>query len=171
MSNFADKTFVGGSNGDDDIRAVNDPDGSYLFARGGDDILRGGKFDDLLVGGEGNDSMFGGDGADQFRFFLNEVSGTDTDWIYDLDFSEGDELVFGNFAADTFVAGAGVNAFSMGTAGIINSIEGLQALVNAADDNWTAAQRGDTDTLELTYTDGNVTQVINFSSAWSDFIA
>ncbi len=165
----ADMAYVAGKGGNDDLRATNDPDGTMLRGGGGDDILRGGRFDDILVGGEGNDKMFGGDGADQFRFFLNEVSGTDTDYIYDLDFCEGDTLVFGNFAAGTFSDASGVDGYTNGTAATVSSVEGIAALVNGCGSGWSAAQRGTSDVLVLTYTNGCVTQEIHISDAWNDF--
>ena len=166
----ADMASVSGKAGADDLRATNDPDGTMLRGGAGDDILRGGKYDDILVGGEGNDKMFGGDGADQFRFFLNEVSGTDTDFIYDLDFSEGDTLVFGNFAAGAFSDADGLNAFAGGTAAEISSLAGLADLVGGAS-GWSAVQKGTSDTLILTYTNGVVTQEIHISNAWAAFDA
>lgn len=130
---FQDKAVSNGSSGNDDIRATNDVDGTLLQAGAGDDILRGGKYDDVLVGGSGNDQMFGGDGADQFRFFGSQIDGaSDSDRIYDLDFSEGDTLVFGNYAAGTFVDDDGVNGFTLGTAASISSWEGV---VNAVDNS------------------------------------
>lgn len=166
----ADMAYVGGNDVGNDIRATNDPDGTILNASGGDDTLRGGRGDDILVGGEGNDKLFGGDGADQFRFFFDTVSGTDTDFIYDLDFSEGDTIVFGHFADGTFVDTDGVNGFTNGSAAEVDSIEGLLALVNGSDDNWTATQKGTTDVLILTYTDGTSTQSIHISNAWSSYV-
>lgn len=164
---------VSGKAGDDVIRAnYGDPDGTMMRGGGGNDKMYGGKFDDIIVGGEGNDQMAGGAGADQFRFFLNEVSGTDTDYIYDLDFSEGDSLVFGNFAAGTFTDTADindVNAYTNGTAATISSIEGIAALVNGSASGWTAVQKGTTDVLILSYTNGCVTQEIHISGAWDDY--
>lgn len=169
----ADMAYVTGKGGNDDIRATNDPDGTMLRGGGGDDILRGGRFDDILVGGEGNDQMFGGDGADQFRFFLNEVSGTDTDYIRDLDFCEGDTLVFGNFAAGTFSDATGVDGYTNGTAATVSSFEGLKALVEGdgcGPLGWTAAQRGTSDVLILSYTDGSVTQEIQITGGWNAYL-
>lgn len=169
----ADMAFVGGTTGNNDIRATTDVDGTILSGGGGDDILRGGRFDDILVGGEGNDRMFGGAGADQFRFFFDQVSGTDTDFVYDLNFTDGDSMVFGNFADGTFVdiPSAEVNGFDDGTAAIVSAYAGLAALVNGADDNWTATQKGSTQVLILSYTDGVSTQTIHISNAWDQVSA
>ncbi|WP_462119419.1 hypothetical protein [Methylorubrum extorquens] len=61
-------TYVRGTSGNDDARAVDDPDGSHINTGAGDDILRGGVYDDLIVGGSGNDQYWGGGGGDEFRF-------------------------------------------------------------------------------------------------------
>jgi hypothetical protein len=45
------KSNVRGTEGNDDIRATTDTDGSNLQSGFGDDILRGGRFDDWLTGG------------------------------------------------------------------------------------------------------------------------
>ena len=163
----ADMTYVGGNAGANDLRATNDPDGTLFNAGGGDDTLRGGRYDDILTGGEGDDKLFGGAGADQFRFFFDVVTGTDTDFIYDLNFSDGDTLVFGKFADGTFVDSVGVNGFTNGSAAQISSVEGIAALVNGADDHWTATQKGSTDVLILSYTDGSKTETIHISNAWA----
>src|SRR5687768_8647752 len=103
------RAYVAGRDGPDDLRATNDEDGTQLRGGDGNDILRGGRYDDILVGGSGSDKMFGGDGGDQFRFFGDDIEGvSDTDFIYDLDFAEGDTLVFGNYGANTFSDDDGV---------------------------------------------------------------
>ncbi|RVU07922.1 hypothetical protein EOE18_02295 [Novosphingobium umbonatum] len=165
------KTFVGGTSGNDDLRANSqDTDGSYLFARGGDDILRGGKYDDVLTGGAGSDQYYGGAGADQFRFFGYDVTTGDRDRVYDLNFSDGDTIVFGSFATDTFADAAGINAYTNGTAATISSFEGLANMVNDADAVW-ATRKGTTDLLILHVTVGTETQTIEISNAYSAYVA
>ena len=137
------KSNVRGTEGNDDIRATTDTDGSNLQSGFGDDILRGGRFDDWLTGGAGNDQLFGGDGADQFRFFggssndrtaSREIEGSsDTDFIRDLDFVEGDSIVLNGFGVGKFVEAAGANALDNGNSVIITSYAGLRAIDDASD--------------------------------------
>jgi Ca2+-binding RTX toxin-like protein len=126
----AAKASVAGREGNDTVRATQDPDGTSLDGRGDDDILLGGKHADILVGGAGNDQLTGGAGADQFRFFGSQIEGkSDTDLIRDLNFAEGDALVFGNFGLDTFADAAGVNANDGGS---VVSISSFKVIVSAA---------------------------------------
>jgi Ca2+-binding RTX toxin-like protein len=128
MASTTGLTYVRAGAGDNDIKASN-ANGSLLDAGAGDDVLRGGKKADILVGGAGDDEMYGGGGGDQFRFFGNEIDGaSDIDRIYDLDFSEGDTLVFGNYDG-LFQDADGLNAFDGGDAAIISSFEGLVSAV------------------------------------------
>ncbi|MET0136936.1 MAG: calcium-binding protein, partial [Sphingobium sp.] len=165
------QAYVGGGNGNDDIRATNDPDGTILNAGGGNDILRGGRFDDVLTGGAGDDVLYGGGGADQFRFFGNQIEGTsDTDRIYDLNFAQGDRLVFGSFGASTFENDPGINAFSSGTAAIITSFGGL---ANAVDSGaMTASRQGNSDNLVLQLENGaGQIQKIVVSNGWANYVS
>lgn len=167
------KAYVGNGSGDGDIRATNDVDGTILNAGAGDDVLRGGSFNDILSGGMGDDSMFGGAGADQFRFFGDQIEGaSDTDDVYDLNFGEGDTLVFGNYGGATFTTASGVNSFNGGAAAIISSYEGI---VNAAasSTNVTAFRQGsgnDNLVLQITDADGQVQNVV-ITGGYSQYIA
>jgi Ca2+-binding RTX toxin-like protein len=94
----------------------------------GDDLLVGGAYDDVLVGNFGDDVLVGGAGADQFRFFGNEIDGAlDVDRIFDLNFAEGDRLVFGEFASGTFARSRDVTAFAGGSAAIVDSFSDLRS--------------------------------------------
>jgi Ca2+-binding RTX toxin-like protein len=168
------KSYVGGKAGDDDLRANStDQDGTILNGGAGNDILRGGKYNDILTGGAGDDQSFGGDGADQFRFFGDQIDGaSDSDDIYDLDFSEGDTLVFGNFGEGTFSDTDGVNAFNNGSAAQISSFEGI---VNAAagSTNVTAFREGAGNNnlvLQITDADGQVQNIV-ITNGYSQYIA
>jgi Ca2+-binding RTX toxin-like protein len=109
-----------GRDGADVLNAGDDPLGTLLNGGAGDDRLTGGKHADFLIGGAGNDILTGGAGADQFRFFGTQIDGkSDLDRIEDLNFAQGDKLVFGNFAAKTFSDKAG--GFSSGTAASFDS--------------------------------------------------
>lgn len=159
---------------DSDIRAVYaDKDGSLLLGGVGDDVLRGGNYDDWLVGGRGDDQMYGGGGADQFRFFGNQIGqGTgenaetvDRDRVYDLDFSEGDVLVFG--ALTGLEDAAGIDAYTGGTAATVSSWEGIANLVEQL--GGTATQRGTTDNLLVSYVVGGMTQQIEITGGWTAY--
>jgi len=166
-----DKTYVSGKNGNDDLRATNDKDGSYIHANGGNDTLRGGRYDDILDGGAGDDLYAGGGGADQFRFFGNQIEGqSDTDRVFDLNFDEGDTLVFGNYTANTFFDRTGENAFANGQSAIISSVEGLKNAVNDSS-LITAERRGNTDTLILTIQVDGKTHNIQLTGIYSAFVA
>jgi Ca2+-binding RTX toxin-like protein len=128
------KAHVAGRTGNDVLRATSDPDGSTIMGNAGDDVLIGGNFADLLIGGLGDDRLTGGGGADQFRFFGNQIDGaSDTDRILDLNFAEGDTLVFGSFAGGTFFKANGVNAFDGGRAAILDSWSDIVAADRASD--------------------------------------
>jgi Ca2+-binding RTX toxin-like protein len=167
--------YVVGRGGDDDIRRViGDADGSMLRGNAGDDVLRGGWHDDILIGGAGDDRYWGGYGADQFRFLGNEIGGaSDFDRIYDLKFAEGDKLVFGNYAAGTFVDGDGLNGFNGGAAAVITSWDGV--VDAAAGSSLVTASRysANTDTLLLTLVNGDTgqTQQIVITGGWSQYVA
>ncbi len=170
---LADKAFVQGTTGNNDIRATNDTDGSYLFARAGDDILRGGRYDDVLTGGAGDDLLFGGAGADQFRFFGNDIGGSsDLDKIFDLNFSEGDTLVFGKYGSALFTDSAGANASPDGLGVSISSYAGLAAQINNAGGAITYSEKGTTDVLILTLTNSTgQQQVIHITGGYDALLA
>lgn len=171
MSSDGKKSYVGGKAGDDDLRAnYNDADGTIINGGLGDDILRGGSYNDILNGGGGDDQYFGGGGADQFRFFGTQIDGpSDTDYVYDLNFGEGDTIVLGDFAAGSFTSAGGVNSFDGGDSAIISSYEGLANLV-ADSASVTASRKGDTDVLIITITDGDgQIQEIHLSNSYAAY--
>lgn len=162
------KSAVHDGAGDGDIRATNNPEGTYLAGNAGDDVLRGGKYNDILVGGEGNDLMFGGAGADTFRFYGDSATssavkpaGADVDKIFDLSFAEGDRLDFTGFGE------AAANA-------VIKSFADLVALVGSS--GWTATEQApnnpNNDNLVLSYDfGGGISQTIIISHGWDAFVA
>jgi Ca2+-binding RTX toxin-like protein len=162
------KTNVTGNASANDLSASSaDTDGSNIQAGAGNDILRGGRFDDWLTGGAGDDVMSGGGGADQFRFFGTQIEGTsDLDRIFDLNFGQGDSLVFNNFGANTFFKANGVNAFNGGTSAILDSYSDIVAA--AAASNLVTAKRAspgnDNLLLSITDVDGQV-QMISITAA------
>jgi Ca2+-binding RTX toxin-like protein len=172
------RAFRGGDSGNNDLQATDDPDGTTLFARDGNDILRGRRGNDILDGGGGDDQMFGGGGADQFRFFGSRIDGpSDTDFIRDLTFADGDTLVLGDFGAGTFSDAEGVNAFGPagsndGSAAVISSFEGI---VNAAagSTNVTAfrqSQGNNNLVFQITDADGQIQNIV-ITGGYSQFIA
>ncbi|WP_150290558.1 calcium-binding protein [Sphingobium estronivorans] len=165
------QNYVGGDAGDNDIRASG-LNGTILNGQAGDDILRGGRGDDILTGGAGDDQLWGGAGADQFRFFGNNIGGaSDLDKIYDLNFSDGDTLVFGNYGNVHFADGDGINAFNGGAAAQISSWGGLVKMVDDSD-LVSASRKGQTDVLILTIDNGEgQTQTIHISGGWAAYSA
>jgi Ca2+-binding RTX toxin-like protein len=170
---ISDKSSVSGTSGNDDITAVNNPNGTLLSGGNGDDILRGGRSNDILVGGGGNDQMFGGGGADQFRFFGDQIEGSsDTDFIRDLTFGDGDTLVLGNFGAGTFSDGNGVNAFSGGSAASISSYEGIVQAASGSTNVTAFRQAAGNNNLvfQITDADGQIQNIV-ITGGYSQYLA
>ena len=166
------KAAVSGKAGNDDLKATNDPDGTLLSGGAGDDILRGGKYDDIIVGGAGNDLMFGGGGADQFRFFGSQIDGaSDYDRVFDLNFGEGDSLVFGDYGSGFFTVddNVNVNSFAGGASASVHSWEGLVALAGSSTEITATQARGVNVLLTLDF--GGQTQEIEISNGWAAFTA
>lgn len=173
MSSDGTKSYVTGKGGDDDIRAnYQDADGTIMNGGLGDDVLRGGSYNDIQNGGGGDDQYWGGAGADQFRFFGTQIDGAeDTDYVYDLNFGEGDLIVLHDFAKGSFTHATGVNAYDGGDTAQISSYEGLANLVRDSA-SVTASRKGDTDLLIVTVTDGDgQVQHIHLSNSYSAYIA
>lgn len=111
---------ITGTNGDDvltgtplDDRLIGRSGNDTELGLGGDDSLEGGLGNDSLFGGanddwilgrQGDDLLSGGGGADDFRFHGDEFLSGETDTIVDLNFAEGDRLVFAHYVAGTFPA-------------------------------------------------------------------
>lgn len=188
MSSLDDKALVTGGatsaavNGPNDIKATNDVDGSYLRGHGGDDILRGGRYDDVLDGGAGDDQLAGGQGADQFRFFADDVTGqagpgiVDNDAVRDVNFGEGDTLVFGRYGSGTYTDAAGIDAVNGGAGSIVSSWDGLLSMIN--DTGWTVTRIGNTQKVQISYTyDADHVQNITLTAAagevgaWDSLVA
>ncbi|MCE7798512.1 hypothetical protein LWE61_18430 [Sphingobium sufflavum] len=162
MASTDGKAYASNGNAGGDVRATNDVDGTVLFGGGGADNLRGGRYDDILDGGAGDDKYFGGDGADQFRINGSTVEGSsDIDYLYDLDFSEGDTLVLSNFGAGSFSDVVGnVNAINGDGDAIISSWSGLAAIVSQLGSRATLTQKGNVDVALLTIEIGGATETL-----------
>lgn len=93
MFGFGGNDRMFGNNGDD-----------AMFGGRGNDRLSGQTGNDLLNGEQGNDRLFGGSGGDSFEF-TGDTVGRSRDIVEDLDFTEGDRLVFEGFEAGTFGQG------------------------------------------------------------------
>ncbi len=161
---------VNGTAGDDDLKALSD--GSRVSAGAGNDILRGNKGDDVLIGGAGDDQLWGGGGADQFRFFGDQIEGaSDTDRLFDLNFGDGDWIVFGKFDG-LFEDGDGINAFDNGDSAIISSWEGLANAYEASNGRITYSGSTSTDLLFISFDNGSgQTQTLRISNGYTAFQA
>lgn len=162
--------YVSGSNsGNDDLSASST--GSMLAGNGGNDVLRGGKSDDILIGGAGDDKLYGGDGADQFRFFGDKIEGaSDKDAIYDLDFGEGDVLVFGKYNGLFSSDAPGLDGFASGDSAIISSFAGLAAAYEASGGRITYSGNAALDLLIVSFDNGaGQTQTIRISNGYAAF--
>lgn len=163
--------YVSGKNDvNDDLRASST--GSTLAGNGGDDVLRGNKGDDILVGGLGNDKLYGGAGADQFRFFGNQIDGaSDVDAIYDLNFADGDTLVFGAYNGLFSTDADGLNGFASGDSAIISSFAGLAAAYEAGGGRITYTGNAGLNLLLISFENGDgATQTIRITQGYDAFV-
>lgn len=77
-----------GTNGDDQL------EGSVVFAKSGDDLVKAGRSGSLLHAGEGNDFIMGNDGND-------EIYGAEGNDIIEM--SKGNDIIYGGIGNDLFV--------------------------------------------------------------------
>jgi Ca2+-binding RTX toxin-like protein len=176
MASDGVKSTISGSDLADDLRAnYGDEDGSIFTSGFGNDTLRGGDYDDIFNGGAGNDAMFGGMGADQFRFNGGQAKArdviegdSDTDFIRDLNFAEGDSIVLNGFGTGKFDDAAGVDAFDSGNDARITSYEGIESLVEAGDATVTLLDNGN---LLVAISNGTALQVISITGGVAGYNA
>lgn len=165
--------IVRGTVGDDTLSA--NSQGSQVRGGPGNDVIRGGKGDDFILGGAGDDILSGGKGADQFRFSgVDMGGGTDTDRIVDLNFGEGDKIVFNDFGAGTFkdvYGGNNLQILNSGASAILDSWADIVELANA-NTTVTASGNAALNLLILTIDAGELgTQVIRISNGWNSYVA
>ena len=89
----------------DDINILStdySPGDDMIVGGANDDIMYGWGGDDELVMRYGNDTGVGGSGSDQFVFDGRYLNNGDSHRVQDLDFSEGDSLVFQFMDAGSF---------------------------------------------------------------------
>jgi hypothetical protein len=91
---------------------------------------------------------------------------SDLDRIFDLNFGQGDSLVFNNFGANTFFKANGVNAFNGGTSAILDSFGDIVAAAGASNlvTAKRASQSNDNLLLSITDADGQI-QTISITAA------
>ncbi|MEH3145769.1 MAG: calcium-binding protein [Methylobacterium frigidaeris] len=178
-----------GGVGNDDLHG--DKGNNYLDGGAGNDTLRGSTGDDWLIGGAGNDLMYGGKGADQFRFYGTDLlradiqSGPqakhiDIDKIFDLNFGDGDKLVFDHFDVGTFVNGGdkSLQVVSNGAGAIVDSYHDIARLLMSDAAHVSVSQKGTTGVLILSIHDQthgtetlHLTDASGNGSAWNQFQA
>lgn len=144
-----------------------DADGTILNGNTGNDSLKGGRYDDILNGGGGDDSYWGGAGADLFRFTATLIDGdSDYDRVNDVNFDEGDKLVFIDFAGQfAGVEGsAGTNVYNSDSSVQVSSWEGLANVVALGIGVTASAKGAGSDALILTLTYGAQTEVIEIKN-------
>jgi Ca2+-binding RTX toxin-like protein len=150
------KSFVGGSNIlNDDLPAdYGNVDGTIISGNGGNDTLRGGNYNDILTGGQGDDHSFGGAGADVFQWHGKDIinlggvpTGVETDYVYDVNFAEGDLLHFNGFAENR-------------ANGTMDGYRDIVRLVNRS--HWEASKVDGNNNLVLSYDfgDGSVQNIV-----------
>ena len=167
--------YVAGNDAtDDDLRAS--VSGSMVTCGDGNDVLRGGKTADILIGGAGEDKLWGGAGGDQFRFFGDQIGSltdpTDVDAIYDLNFADGDLLVFGKYNGLFGTDAAGLNGFAAGDSAIISSFAGLAAACEASGGRITFTGSAGADLLMISFDNGaGCTQTLRISQGYNAFVS
>jgi myo-inositol-hexaphosphate 3-phosphohydrolase len=87
------------------------PRSDALTGGRGDDTLLGRGGADELRGMAGDDSLEGGRGGDQFVFVGTDLIGPETDRVEDLSFRQGDQLVFSDYASNTFEDTVTIDSF------------------------------------------------------------
>ncbi len=146
---------------------------NVIMGGGGNDVLSGGGGTDTLIGGEGDDQISGGTGFDAFIFDGGDLTGTDSDRIYDYSLTE-DRIILSGFGAGTFVDTAGGNMLDVlagGTGVTLDSMADIVEVVLAAQ-AVTASRFGTTDVLNLSITDGDGdVQIIQLWNQWNNFVA
>lgn len=117
---------------------------NIVFARPSDGLLNPGAGNDVLIGNAGKnwfmesagDNVFVGfGGADAFRFDGRHVSGTKSDAILDVNFSQGDTITFRQYDAGTFSHLPGKNLFAVfdgGKSAAVDTILDLREMVEAS---------------------------------------
>lgn len=171
MSSF--DAYVSGTASNDDIKLMTSTANNIINTGAGNDVIRSGSGDDRLIGGAGSDILSGGAGADQFYFSASDVAAnhTDTDRIVDLNFGDGDTIVFNSYGAGFFSDAAGINAFAGGSSAQISSYAGLANLV-ADSANVTASGNAALDLLIVTISYGTgQTEIIRISNGYDDYVA
>ena len=160
------KTLVTDGIGDSGDDVVLSGTAGQASSRGGDDVLIGTSAANALTGGSGRDIMFGGGGGDDFQFRGSHITGSHQDVLMDLDFSEGDRLIFSVYENGAFSAaakGPGLNVFHNGSAAIVTSAEGLERLA-ALSDAVTLEAHPESDSITLGITQGGVVHDIDMFS-------
>ena len=127
---------------------------TMVFARGGDDTIRGGDADNLIFGGGGNDSIEGGGGNDIL------IGGADNDTISG---GEGHDFIRGDAGDDSLDGDAGNDAL-LGGAGsdTLDGGQGRDWLSGGAGDDMLTGGDG-ADTFFFEPDDGNDT-ITDFAS-------
>ncbi|TAE32066.1 MAG: calcium-binding protein [Alphaproteobacteria bacterium] len=83
---------IQGNNNDDVI--IGGAGNDTIGGQDGNDTLFGNAGNDRFAGGLGNDFLTGDDGADQFEFGTNHTAMFGHDVVTDLNFAEGDSMIF-----------------------------------------------------------------------------
>lgn len=125
----------------------------------GNDVVNGSEGHDVIIGGVGNDMLSGGAGADTFVFRASDITGKESDRIFDLNFADGDAIEFAGFSSILGGADASVT---------IDSWAALAALAN--DSDVVVSRKGTTELLIVTVNEGpNQIQEIVISNAYTAY--
>lgn len=130
---------------DDDDYLVAYPEGSKIYASGGDDWLEGAEGDDSLYGGEGNDDLFGGNGDDTLaggagNDWLNGGGGSDT---YLFNAGDGQDTINGMFMPE------GASLSDRETIRFGSGLLAEAAIIIRSDDSLIITFRGSDDSITL----------------------
>lgn len=131
LTGIGPREQIGGA-GDDIV--VAGPEGGKLIGGGGDDLLQGGAYLDTLYGQAGSDVMTGGARGDLFSLTMSAPGVVDQDVITDLNFGEGDVIMFSDgfpelFFRDDIDVDNVLETWGNGSGAIINEDADIEELL------------------------------------------
>lgn len=164
----AEAPFIRGTDGAERLNGTNQSD--IIIGGAGNDTLVGNRGDDIIVGGRGNDVLHGGVGADTFVFDSKTMTRLEVDQVRDLNFRDGDRLVFEGFqnTFDKLPSGLFANGDKMQSL-IVDSMTDLMALGRL--DHVVVSRHGNNNTLlvSIAESDGNMLQ-LQLNNIFASFI-
>jgi Ca2+-binding RTX toxin-like protein len=142
------KTYLGGTSGND-VMVANNSTGTHLDGGRGSDNINGGDGNDIIQGGRGNDYLWGGNGNDTFLFLQKEQDGG-TDKIFDFGGAGekgGDVLQLYGFSSESTLTlmqtDTGMNGHMIFKYDLYDAATGLHNVISIESVNGQALGAGD----------------------------